>query len=189
MSKFTEQFTTTEVHWFYRHLQAQADKNQARIASLSGPKVLTDIQRDELGKLKAFNEDISRFINLLDDVRAEVGRGKVALFQRKEEIQEAMELNTSEEAKQHCKEMLEVIESQLANENIKLTLDRNVIKFALKLIEADLEKFRIAIIPKYEQAKDEDFEDPIYTKTYWVAKAKKSKRILEQFKKKLEKGL
>lgn len=191
MSKFTEEFSREQVNWFYRHMLSEQDKAIKKINSMKGAeKVLTNAQHDELVKMSTFNEELSRFVVILSDVRENSDKHKFALLARKEELEEAFELNDDKKAKDLTAIAIAAINVDLANaEKIKLTLDRPVIKFIMKILERDLHKFRSEIIPKYEKANDADFEDPIFTRKFWENKAIKSKEILEDFKKKLEKGL
>lgn len=200
MSKFTEEFSRTEMNWFYRHLQAEQDKAMKKINSMKGgEKVLSNTQHDELAKLNSFSEELSRFIVLVGDVRANSDRAKHAILLQKEILEEAIELiDINDQSLEADRKRLDAaaemqnISVALSNaEKIKLTLDRPVIKFVLKLLERDLHNFRSAIIPNYEKSSPDDYKDaPSYMqKEYWVAKAIKSKEILEVFKRKLEKGL
>ena len=218
-AKFTEQFSRQEVNWWYRHLQNEKMKHDKRILKLEGAgKVLSNAQHDELGKLKTFAEELSRFIVLLGDARTNADQYKHSLLLQKEIIEEAIsfipsfsddptedpelhahgeEVKSQEEIaadRQRLAAAADLMELSMAlqkAETIKLTLNRPVIKFVLKLVEQDLHKFRSEIIPKYEKASPDEFKDsPSYMgKEYWVKKSTKAKEMLEGFKRKLEKGL
>ncbi len=190
--KFTEEFERIEVHWFHRHLETERDKKLKRMTILSEPagKVLSDSEKKEYDKLQSFIEDFNRAIDTIGEQKAAASRNKYKLLAEKEILEEAIELNDYQTAVDAAKEKLAELEARIGKaDKIKLTLNRAVIKFAINLINDDLVRFRTKLIPAYEKAKDADFTDPIYTRIYYVNKVKKSKKILETFKKKLEKGL
>lgn len=190
--KFTEEFERIEVHWFYRHLETERDKKIKRMTILQEPagKMLSPSEQKEFDKLQGFIDDFNTAIKIIGEQKAASHKHKYNLLAEKEILEEAIELNEYQTAVDAAKEKLAELQVKIdAAEKIKLTFSRGVIRFAINLINDDLTRFRTKLIPAYEKAKDADFTDPVFTRIYYINKVKKSKKILETFKKKLEKGL
>lgn len=187
---FTEEFERIEVHWFHRHLEVEKDKKIKRKGILMEKSAMSKSEQQELEKLNTVIEDFTRVIDIIGKQKTEASKHKFKLLQQLEILQEAYELNEDKMARDATSSAIKALEEEIQRaDKIKLTFGRSVIRFAIQLINDDLVKFRTQLIPAYEKAKEEDFTDAIYTKTYYVNKAKKSKKTLELFKKKLEKGL
>jgi hypothetical protein len=188
--KFTEEFERIEVHWFHRHLEVHRDNKIKRKGILMQKSAMSKSEQTELEKIDAVVEDFTRVIDIISGHKEEASKKKFKLLMDRDIVEEAVELNDDPMAKDAARAALADIDERLKTaDKIKLTFARNVIRFAIQIINDDLVKFKTKLIPAYENAKEEDFTDAIYTKTYYVNKAKKSKKTLEVFKKKLEKGL
>lgn len=187
---YTLVFTRMELTWLMRQMEAGRDRADGIIKTYSGDVIsrtkLADEQRAQLDEAQQHRETLERLVQDMKDRLAEGERQRLAIYNMKMDLEEAFDLVDEDSGKQEVMNRLKQLPKQ---EDYRIQFDRTTIKFTLKLIENDLHKFRSQIIPNYEKAPPEQFEDPIQTKSYWVNKARKSKEILESLKSKLEKKL
>lgn len=185
MSKFTEEFEIEIIYWLSKTAEARHDH---LVQTINAMEADSKTNEDELGKAKDFLKVLSQFKTSFGDMISASDKQQLALVSQMKQFQEVIELNASERSVQLARECLQATTDAILNFKVKLTLDRSAIRFLLKIAEDDLKKFP-AIISQYEKSKEEDHLDPMYTRDYWIAKSRKAKKTVEQFKKKLEKGL
>ncbi len=192
MSQKVISLSHIQVFWFFRQVVAYRNKVDAKIKSLTGEFSDEAMQKEYQGYCKEREE-----------LEAMAGKLEYLVYLRKNlhdaevELKDAITCNDNEEAKAKAKDSLEKVQNQLSTlperdedmiHDIPFS-DRASIKFVLAITEADIQKFKLHVIPHYENAKDTDYPDPVETRIYYVNKAKKSRDILEQLKIKLEKAL
>lgn len=111
---------------------------------------------------------------------------KDQLMTLRTELEEAIQLCEEKEAVVEARRRLDELPTE---EDYRVTFDRQTAKFALQQLDFEIKWLRETNIPNLEKRKVEEFTDPVMTKSYYINKAKKAKRILEELKKKLEKEL
>ena len=178
----TIELTRIELNWLYRQLLSGKDRASGIIKTFTGP--LSEDRNKELNEAQAHFDELEKLTTAIKD-RLDAGDlERLKLNDLRTELEEALELAPSSAVE--IRKRLDALPKEAP---YMITFDRETIKFTLKLVEKDLEKFRVNVIPNYEKASDKDFTDPIQTKEFWINKARKSKTILEILKSKLEKAL
>lgn len=192
MSKeYTIKLHRKELTWLHRHLYEGQLKLEGKIKGLNENPQRSEKQDDELGEQIKAKEQVESLCQSLKDRLNNADTQRIKLLAMKEELDEALELVEGDLSNElNVKEKLKELEGHFESlDNFKITFDRASVKFTVRLLDADLDRFRHKIIPAYDKAKEEDFKDPIKTKRYYMNKSRSAKLILEGFKKKLEKGL
>lgn len=187
---YTVVFNRIELTWLMRQLEAGRDRADGIIKTYSGDAIskvkATEEQLAQLKEAHQHKDVLDALIVNIKDRLAVGERERLAMHNMRLDLLEAMELAEEQSAKDEAAKRLGQLPQE---EEYKIQFDRGTVKFTLRLLENDLLKFRAQVIPAYEKAAPEDFEDPIQTKSYWVNKARKSKDILESLKIRLEKKL
>ncbi len=174
--------TRIELNWLYRQLEAGKDKAEGYILKLQGPQ--SEDKAEEIGEAVKQRDYLLSLCSFCKDALDYGERQRAKLAFMRTELEEARELvGDNENALTAIRDRIDALPKE---EPYKITVDRPMVKFILKLIENDLHKFRSSIIPKYESSSEEDFKDVIQTKTFWINKARKSKDVLDALKSKLE---
>jgi hypothetical protein len=178
---YTVKFDRRETVWLHKELSREKDvalKN-AQIANQNG-------KHDEQAKLVTYADELTRFTNLIKDGLNGGTKEFLAINAAREELEEAKELVEDAAVIALIDEKLKELKK---DEVYKITFNRETIKFTLKIVEDDLQRYRHYVIPSYQKKDDSAFTDPIQTKKYWVNKSIKAKTILEALLAKLEKEL
>lgn len=188
MSKvFTVVFTRIELNWLYRQLMTGRDRAAATISALSGPvATITDEQRAQLSEAREHHDALQALTDNIREIMDQGDKHRLKIKDIRDNLEEAKGLVEEESALEEIERRLMAMPTE---EPYRVQFDRATVKFTLRLVENDLQKFRTHIIPTYENSKPEDHKDPVQTKSYWVNKSRQSKAILESLKAKLEKTL
>ena len=185
--EFTLTFSRLELEWLYRNMKHAHDKMEKIIATFSGPVAeLTEPQALELKEAQTYVTELRDLARSMDATLTAGDQNRLKLRDTKAALEEAFDLVEEDSAKAL---ILEKMRELPKDEVYRVTLDRGSAKFTLKLIESDLEKVRNKMIPTYEKKDDSEFTDPIMTRTYYLNKAKRIKRTLEELQGKLQKAL
>jgi len=177
MSTFTIPVSRVELQWFFRQFKAAEEKAQKLVTPPASPT--TDVVN--------LYEETKRVALMLADLLDNGKKNKLELESLREELQDARQLvGGDKKALQAIKDRLEALPKE---EDYKITFDRDTAKFAIKLLEKDIQSFFGRVIPNTEAKPDSDFPDPVQTKTYWINRAKRARDILEALKIRLEKHI
>lgn len=174
--------TRVELNWLYRQLLSGKDKAHSIVQTYTGP--LSEDRTKELNEAQQHLDELIKLTNAIKD-RLDLGdKERLQVNDLRQELEEALELAPSSAVA--IRKRLEALPKET---EYKMQFDRETLKFTQKLVENDLQKFRLHVIPNYEKAEPSEFKDPIQTKEFWVNKARKSKAILENLNIKLGKAL
>lgn len=177
MSTFTIAVSRIELQWFFRQFKAAEEKAEKLVKPPAAPTT----------ELINMYEETKRITLMLHDLLNTGARKKLELEALKEELHDAVSLvGDDKKALQAITDRLEALPKE---EDYKVTFDRDTAKFAIKLLEKDIQSFFGKVIPNTVAKPDSDFTDPVQTKTYWINRAKRARDILEALKIRLEKNL
>ena len=164
---FTITMNRLEMQWLHRQLLSVKEKYEAKGDA------------DNAGKM-------APLVIQCADLLANGVTERDNLYTLRLELEDAIVLNEEPQAVVEARKRLDALPTE---ETYRVTFDRDTAKFALRNIDNEIKWIRETNIPNLEKRKNEDFADPVMTKSYYINKAKKAKRILEEFKKRLEKEL
>lgn len=180
--QFTIHMNRIEVQWLHRQLMSSRMMAEKQLEQFKGP--LSEDKAKKHDEAKAYAEELKRLEDMMFTRLEQGNMERLHISQVKEDLEEALELNPYATV-----EIRKRLDDLPKEEPYRITFDRETAKFTLKLIENDLTKFRLHVIPGYEKKPESDFKDPIQSKEYWINKAHKAKKILDSLKIKLEKEL
>lgn len=163
--QFTIVMDRIEMQWLHRQLLSAKEKYEAK------------------GEVQAVNE-LTPLVITCADLLANGVTQRDQLNTLRQELEEAIVLNEDPVAVVEARRRLDEMPKE---ETYRVTFDRQTAKFALRQVEFEIKWLREVNIPNLEKRKE--YPDVIMTKSYYINKAKKAKRILEEFKKRLEKEL
>ncbi len=165
MRQFTITLDRIEMQWLHRQLLSAKEKYEAK------------------GEVQAVNE-LTPLVITCADLLANGITQRDNLNTLRNELEEAILLNEDGAAVIEARRRIDELPKE---ESYKVTFDRQTAKFALRQVENEIKWLQTVNIPNLE--KRTEYPDVIMTKSYYINKAKKAKRILEEFKKRLEKEL
>lgn len=184
----TINFHRLEMVWLYRQIKTASDKAQAIINNYSGPVKdgWTGPEKAALHEAQEHGDQLLALSQSIKDILVAGDKNRLMLRDQEAALNEAFGLVEEDSAKHEIMARLKALPKE---EPYRVKFDRGTIKFTLKLVESDLQKFRASVIPTYEKADPSEFKDPIETKSYYVNKARAAKDTLEKLKEKLEREL
>lgn len=184
------QLNRVEFNWLYRHLLHEKDKRTAVIKTYSGDAISKNkASEEQLALLKVAETEAEEITQLSDKMASILSLGdrrRLELNDVRRNLNDAFDLCDEESAKAEVMARLKALPKE---EMYTIDFVRQTIKFTLNFVENDLHKFRSQVIPNLEKKDAGDFKDPIETKSYYLNRARRDKKLLEELKVKLERAL
>lgn len=189
MSNQTMVFDRHEINWLYRRIKAARDRAVMIIQkySLTSAQV-SETEQEELKAARENNQflhdQVQQMENLLEDGLRRMG----ALTIRREELKDNLTLCDEQHVKDRIQNELEALAYE---EEYRITMDRQTLKFVAKLVEKQISDIKTKLIPHYTNASTEHFENaenPM-SRSYYINKHTRTKVMLEKLQVRIEKRL
>lgn len=179
-------FDRTEVTWFYRKCKGAFDEAEAIMKAFSGKDNLGSVEKQRLETAQQGGPFLLEMTRMLENVLNKGAEERLGMEQRRSELKGVLELADEQFSKDAAQLELDNLPK---TEPYNFVMDREMVKFFLEITEKDIENIRVGVIPAHENAPESSFSDPLFPRSYYVNKAKKTKVMLEKMRDLLEKEL
>lgn len=176
-----------EVMYLWERISGAMKVAQGIINSLTGPvNVHTDEQAAKLKSARAMEEALKQPVGEMMGILAAGDKHRLNLQDIRKELNEALELVEEDEAKEAIHATLKKLPTA---EPYRVTMEREAAKHTLEMVERDILNYQTKVIPEHEKMLPSQFEDKMFTKSYYINLKKKEKTILEGLRGKIMKEI
>lgn len=190
MSNQTMVFDRYEINWLYRRIKGARDRAVAvqQKYNLTSMKAVTEIELEELKAARENNQFLHDQTQQMETLLEDGLRRMGALTIRREELKDNLTLCDEQHVRDRIQNELEALAYE---EEYRITMDRQTLKFVSKLVEKQILDIKTKLIPHYTNASTEHFENaenPM-SRSYYINKHTRTKVMLEKLQVRIEKRL
>ncbi|UOF79062.1 hypothetical protein [Caudoviricetes sp.] len=179
-------FDRAEVTWFYRKCKGAFDEAENIMKLFSNKDNLGSVEKSKLETAQFGGPMLLEMTRLLESTLNKGAQERLGMEARRSELKSVLELAEEQFSKDAAQLELDALPKA---EPYDFTMDRSMVKFFLEMVEKDIENIRVSVIPAHEKADEATYSDPLFPRSYYVNKAKKTKTMLEKMRGLLEKEL
>jgi hypothetical protein len=176
-----------EVMYIWEQISQNMKQMQETINNLTGPvNVHTEAQAQQLAGARSV---VSGFQIPFQELPGIIKAGDVHHLElgfERARLQDALSLVTNEDTKANIRARIAGIPE---SEPYIVRMEREGAKMLLAILEAHVTHYQTQVIPGHDKMPNENFDDPCYTKEYWLALKKREKENLEKLRTTVSKEL